>query len=145
MLVRVDFNVPMTSNGQVADDARIRGALPTIAAVLQQQYNVILLSHMGRPKLVQQAAAKNDTATTAQGEEDEETRLQRQKLSLRPAAACLEQLLGNGTPVRFANDCVGPQASEAVDALPSAGGAVLLLENLRFHKEEEKNEQGFIE
>ena len=129
ILIRVDFNVPMDSEGKITDDSRIRGAMPTIEAVLKAKDNAILVSHMGRPKLVQK------------GGDDPETQEQRKKLSLAPVAKYLGDLLGQ--PVIFGGDCVGPKAEEAVKSLPAEGGGVVLLENLRFHKEEEKNDPDF--
>jgi len=116
VLVRVDFNVPI-ENGEVADDTRIAAALPTIRDLIERRGRVILMSHLGRPK----------------GKDPKE--------SLRPVAARLERLLGS--KVQFASDCVGPEAERAVTALKD--GDVLLLENLRFHPEEEKNDPGFAQ
>ncbi|GGI99616.1 phosphoglycerate kinase [Alicyclobacillus cellulosilyticus] len=115
-LVRVDFNVPMDGE-TITDDTRIRAALPTIRYLLDHGASVVLMSHLGRPK----------------GERN-------LKYSLRPVARHLQALLP-GTDIRFAEDCVGEAATAAAQALPS--GAVLLLENLRFHKEEEKNDESF--
>jgi phosphoglycerate kinase len=115
VLVRVDFNVPL-ENGEVGDDTRIRAALPTIEKLLDLNGAVILCSHLGRPK----------------GEVV-------QSLSLRPVAVHLAGLLGR--EVGFAQDCVGQEAQSAVNAMKP--GEILLLENLRFHPEEEKNDPSF--
>jgi phosphoglycerate kinase len=114
-LVRVDFNVPM-HDGKVSDDTRLRAALPTIARLRAGGAKVIILAHFDRPK----------------GKRVPE-------MSLRPVADALAPLLG--APVAFADDCVGEAASAAVAAL--ADGAVLMLENVRFHAGEEKNDPDF--
>ncbi len=117
VLVRVDFNVPLDrDSGAITDDSRIRAALPTIRYLTNQGATVVLCSHMGRPK----------------GEPDP-------KLSLAPVAARLGELLGS--PVPLAPDCVGPAAACEVGTAPSGG--VLLLENLRFHAEEEADDPAF--
>ncbi len=115
ILIRVDFNVPM-EGGKVADDFRLKAHKPTIDAALAKGAAVILASHLGRPD----------------GKADP-------KYSLRPLVEPLSKILGK--PVAFAADCVGPEAEKAARALRP--GEILLLENLRFHAEEEKNDAGF--
>ena len=128
VLVRVDFNVPMTPDTfAITDDSRIRGALPTIETILNAGHNCILMSHMGRPKLVQ----KGEDADGSQ----------RKSLTLKHVQARLAEL--SKTEVQFVDDCIGDKVKEAVAQLPSSGGSILLLENLRFYKEEEKNDEGF--
>ncbi len=115
VLVRADLNVPL-SDGVIGDDTRVRAALPTIEALRDRGARVVLCSHLGRPKGVE-----------------------RPDLSLRPVCVRLSELLG--APVRFATDCVGPVAEQAVSEL--SDGDVLLLENLRFHAGEEQNDPQF--
>jgi phosphoglycerate kinase len=107
----VDFNVPLDENFNITDDNRIQGAAPTIKKILNDGGSVILMSHLGRPK---------------DGPTD--------KYSLKHIVAHLSQVLG--TDVQFANDCIGTEAVEKAAVLQA--GQVLLLENLRFYKEEEK-------
>lgn len=116
VLVRVDYNVPMDKEGNITEDTRIRATLPTLEFLLSQNAAVILASHLGRPK----------GAVVPE-------------FSLKPVAERLAKLLGR--EVQFADDCVGPEAEEKAKALK--GGQILLLENLRFHKEEEKNDPEF--
>lgn len=127
VLVRVDFNVPMDGDGTITDDSRIRGAIPTIEAIIKSGNNAILMSHMGRPKKVQ----SGDDADGAQ----------RSALSLKHVVPRLTEL--TGVDVRFVDDCIGPKVKEAVAELPKEGGAILVLENLRFYKAEEKGEEAF--
>jgi phosphoglycerate kinase len=115
VLVRVDFNVPI-KNGAITDDTRIRASLPTITYLLGKEATVILASHLGRPK----------------GKPNPE-------FTLRPVADRLSELLGR--PVVFAEDSVGEPAARAVER--AGAGGVVLLENLRFHAEEEKNDPAF--
>ena len=115
VLMRVDFNVPLEGE-KITDDRRIVQALPTIKNILDRGGRVILMSHLGRPK---------------GGPEP--------KYSLKPVAERLRELLGKD--VRFASDCIGPDVEKAANELKD--GQVLLLENLRFHKEEEKNDPNF--
>ncbi|HNG45479.1 MAG TPA: phosphoglycerate kinase [Elusimicrobiota bacterium] len=115
VLVRVDYNVPMDKNA-VTDDTRVRASLPTLNHLIKNGARVILISHLGRPK-----GAPNP------------------KYSLAPVAQHLSQLIKK--PVAFVADCVGAQAEEAARTLKN--GDVLLLENLRFHPEEEKNDPAF--
>ena len=116
VLVRVDFNVPLNDHFEITDDTRIRAAIPTIQKIRNEGGAVILMSHLGRPK---------------NGPED--------KFSLRHLVSHLSDKLG--TPVQFADDCIGTQAKEKAAALKP--GEVLLLENLRFYKEETKGDESF--
>ncbi|MDD4075823.1 MAG: phosphoglycerate kinase, partial [Eubacteriales bacterium] len=117
VLVRVDFNVPLNEEGQVADDKRITAAMPTIQYLLDNKAKVILCSHLGRPKGQRNMA-----------------------FSLAPVAKRLSELLP-GVKIVFADDCVGSDA--AAKAMALCEGEILLLENLRFHPEEEKNDPAF--
>jgi phosphoglycerate kinase len=116
VLVRVDLNVPM-ADGKVADDTRVRAVAPTITEIAGRGGRVILLAHFGRPKGGPEAA-----------------------FSLRQVLPALSAVLGR--PVAFAEDCIGPTAEAAVAAMKD--GDVLLLENTRFHKAEEKNDPDFV-
>ncbi len=115
-LIRVDFNVPLDDNQKVTDDTRIQAALPTIQKILNDGGSAILMSHLGRPK---------------SGPED--------KFSLKHILLDLEKALGR--PVKFAPDCIGSEAKNLAAGLKA--GEVLLLENLRFYKEEEKGDAEF--
>jgi len=116
VLVRVDFNVPMNDAEQITDDLRIRTVLPTLKYLIAEKARVILCTHMGRPK----------------GQRVE-------KYSLAPVAAYTAQLLG--MPVVLAPDCIGPEVEAAVNSL--GDGQLLMLENLRFHPQEERNDPDF--
>lgn len=115
VLVRVDFNVPLDKEGRITDQTRLKAALPTIQYLIEQQAAVILMSHLGRPKGVDES------------------------LRLDVVAEALSELLGQ--PVKKANDCIGPEVESMVDSLQP--GEVLLLENLRFYKEETANDPEF--
>jgi phosphoglycerate kinase len=115
VFVRVDYNVPL-EKGTITDDTRIRASLPTLEHLLKGRARLVLASHLGRPK---------------KGPSPE--------LSLKPVAERLSQLLGRA--VSLAPDCVGPEVKKMADALPEQG--VMLLENVRFHPEEERNDDAF--
>ena len=116
VLIRVDFNVPLDEQGNITDDTRIRGVLPTINHALDEQAKVIIISHLGRPDGKRQ-----------------------EKFSLAPVAKRLSRLLEK--EVKLAPDCIGPEVEALVGQM--AAGDILLLENLRFHNEEKKNDPGF--
>ena len=118
VLLRVDFNVPLNAEFEITDDSRMRAAVPTIEKILKDGGSVIIMSHLGRPK---------------EGPED--------KFSLRHIVKHLSDLLH--TDVQFANDCIGNEAVEKAAALQA--GQVLLLENLRFYKEETKGDRDFTQ
>lgn len=118
-LIRVDFNVPLNADFKITDDNRMRAAIPTIKKILSDGGSVILMSHLGRPK---------------EGPTD--------KYSLKHLISHLSELLG-GAKVEFANDCIGQEATDKAAALQP--GEVLLLENLRFYKQEEKGDEAFAE
>ncbi len=116
VFVRVDYNVPLDDQGAITDDTRIQASLPTLKYAIERGARLILASHLGRPK----------------GKPNP-------KMSMKPTAERLSKLLGK--PVAFAEDCIGPKAEAAAKALKD--GEVLVLENLRFHMEEEKNDPEF--
>ncbi|MCX7885852.1 MAG: phosphoglycerate kinase [Verrucomicrobiae bacterium] len=118
VLVRVDYNVPLDENGNITDDTRIKATLPTIQYLINSGAKIILCSHLGRPK------GKRDP-----------------KQSLKPCAEALGKMLDR--PVAFVDDCIGEKVDAAVAALRD--GDILLLENLRFYPEEEKNDPAFCE
>ena len=115
VLTRVDFNVPLDDGSRVTDETRLRGSLPTINYILDHGGTAVLMSHLGRPKKVDDA------------------------LRMKPVGEALSRILGK--PVKTLADCVGPEVEAAVAA--AKPGDVILLENLRFHPEEEENEPGF--
>jgi phosphoglycerate kinase len=119
-LIRVDFNVPLNDKFEITDDNRMRASLPSIQKILKDGGSVILMSHFGRPK---------------EGPSE--------KYSLKHLVNHLQKLLGNETKVLFADDCIGEDAVNKSKNLKP--GEVLLLENLRFYKEEEKGDEGFAE
>ena len=119
-LIRVDFNVPLNDKFEITDDNRMRASLPSIQKILKDDGSVILMSHFGRPK---------------EGPSE--------KYSLKHLVNHLQKLLGNETKVLFADDCIGEDAVNKSKNLKP--GEVLLLENLRFYKEEEKGDEGFAE
>jgi phosphoglycerate kinase len=116
LLIRVDFNVPLDEHGNITDDIRIRGVLPTINYALDENAKIIIISHMGRPK----------------GQRVE-------KLSMAPAAKRLSRLISK--EVKLAPDCIGDKVKAMIDAMQP--GEVIMLENLRFHAEEQQNDPAF--
>ena len=117
-LVRVDFNVPLDSSYNITDDTRIRAAIPTLKKILNDGGTVILMSHLGRPKEISE-----------------------EKFSLKHIVKHISQLLG--VPVKFSNDCIGAGTKSMVEGLQK--GEVLLLENLRFHKQEQAGTKSFAQ
>lgn len=118
ILLRADYNVPLTKSGQVASNYRITQSIPTIKALQEKGCKIVICSHLGRPK----------------GPEDKQ-------FSLKPVAKELSELLNQ--PVLFASDCIGAEVSETVDSMKA--GEIILLENLRFYKEEEANDTDFAQ
>lgn len=118
ILMRADYNVPLTDDGRIADDFRITASLPTVKYLIERGAKLVLISHLGRPK----------------GQVNP-------KFTLRPVAERLAEKLGR--PVKFVDDCIGAAVSEVVGQMQP--GDVILLENLRFHPEEEKNDSAFAE
>ena len=116
LLIRVDFNVPLDEQGNITDDIRIRGVLPTINHALDENAKVIIISHMGRPK----------------GQRVE-------KYSMAPAAKRLSRLISK--EVKLASDCIGDEVKAMIDAMQP--GEIIMLENLRFHAEEQQNDESF--
>jgi phosphoglycerate kinase len=116
LLIRVDFNVPLDEHGNITDDIRIRGVLPTINYALDEDAKIIIISHMGRPK----------------GQRVE-------KLSMAPAAKRLSRLISKD--VKLATDCIGAEVKAMIDAMQP--GDVIMLENLRYHAEEQQNDRSF--
>ncbi len=123
VLIRVDFNVPVGSDGIVDDkeDWRIKASLPTIKYLIEKEARIILIAHLGRPKGNQESRTKN------------------QEYSLKPVANRLEELLG--CRIGFINDCLGVKVKDAVEKIQA--GKIILLENLRFYKEEKENDKEF--
>src|SRR5690349_25151276 len=115
-LIRVDYNVPLNDQYKITDDTRMKASLPTIRKILKDGGSVILMSHLGRPK-------EGPT----------------EKYSLKHLLKRISELLG--TEVQFANDCIGEEAVQKAKSLQP--GQVLLLENLRFYKQEEKGDEAF--
>lgn len=126
VLVRVDFNVPLDSNRNITDDRRIVAALPTMKYLMDNGGRVVLMSHLGRPK--SDDSGKADAESVA-------------KYNLDPVAAKLSELLGK--PVKKMGDCIGQEVGNGVMAMKD--GEVILLENVRFYKAEEKNDPKFAE
>lgn len=118
VLLRADYNVPISEDGSITDDYRVQQSIPTIKALLAQNASLVIISHLGRPE------GKPDPA-----------------FSLRPVAKLLSGLLGQD--VQFVSDCVGSEVEKAIQKLQP--GQIILLENVRFHPEEEKNDEGFAE
>ncbi|HIE05926.1 MAG TPA: phosphoglycerate kinase, partial [bacterium (Candidatus Stahlbacteria)] len=117
VFLRVDFNVPFDEWGNITDDTRVRASVPTIKTLVEKNVALVIASHLGRPKGVESA------------------------LSLRPIARRLGQILK--TDVKFVDDCVGPEVDRMKASL--SPGEILLLENVRFHPEETKNDESFAQ
>jgi len=127
VLVRVDYNVPMkekkSGSMEITDDSRIKASLSTIKSILGQGCNVVLISHLGRPK-------------------PDDTEAQRSKLTLKPIAERLQELMPENI-VEFVDKCIGKKVDESINCFPHKGRKIILLENLRFHPEEENNNEEF--
>ncbi|MEA1936622.1 MAG: phosphoglycerate kinase [Patescibacteria group bacterium] len=135
VLVRVDFNVPVGDDGIIdgKEDWRIRAALPTIKYLLEKKAKIVLMSHLGRPRKHQISASNVAVDFRLRGND------KTIGYSLKPAASRLEELLNR--KIKFVDDCIGEKVKKAVEEMRAGG--IILLENLRFYKEEKNNDEGF--